>query len=128
MSKIDTVKIQSNKFWVDLGTKNIHEVSISNRSTIDTTVDFALGPNTLINTLSDTGCVYFVKDVVVPVNSTLVLNQEWLLKTFSAGMTIYTNSITLGVLTRTEMSNPRFLVRTGDSNPAEALDLIILRK
>jgi hypothetical protein len=128
MSKIDTVKIQSNKTWVDLGTKNIEEITISNRGTVDTVVDFALGPNSLVNTSSDTSCVYFLKDIEMPLNATLVLNERWLFKTFSAGMTIYTNSTTLGVLTRTEMSNPRFLIRTGDTDPAEAVDLIILRK
>jgi hypothetical protein len=128
MSKIDTVKIQSNKTWVDLGTKNIQEITISNRSTIDTVIDFALGPDSLVNTIGDTGCVYFLKEIDMPINTTLVLNEEWFFKTFSAGMTIYTNTVTLGVLARTEMSNPRFLIRTGDTNPAEAVDLIILRK
>lgn len=127
MSKIDTVKISSNKSWVDLGTKNIQELTISNRGAVDATVDLAVGPNTLINTLGDTGCVYFIKDVEIPIGATLVLKEDWFFKTFSAGMTIYTNSVTLGVLTQTEMSNPRFLVRTGDSVPM-TVDLIILRK
>jgi hypothetical protein len=128
MSKIDVVQIASQKGWVDLGSKNIKELTACNNSTVGTTIDFAIGPNTLINTSGDTGCVYFVKDLKLPVGTTLIFDEEWILNTFSAGMTIYNNSVTAGVLTRTIISNPRFLVRTGDNNVEEAADLIILRK
>ena len=128
MSKIDTVKIQSNKTWVDLGTKNIEELTIVNRSTVDTTIDIAVGPGSLKSGTADTGCVYFLKDVKMPIGATLVLDQKWFFKTFSAGMTIFTNSVTNGVLVQSAMAIPRFLIRTGDSDAAEAVDLIILRK
>tara|TARA_R100000329_G_scaffold58281_1_gene52645 strand:- start:879 stop:1265 length:387 start_codon:yes stop_codon:yes gene_type:complete len=128
MSKIDTVKIQSNKTWVMLGSKNIQELTIVNRSTVATTIDFAIGPASLRNNTTDDGCVYFLKDLKIPLGASLVLDQQWFFKTFSAGMTIFTNSVSNGILTQTEMAIPQFLIRTGDADAAEAVDLIILRK
>ena len=128
MSKIDTVRIQSEKKWVDLGKKNIEELSISNFGNVDSIMDIALGPSSLINGYDDAGCIYFMKSTTIPVGATLVLDNDWLLKTFSGGMTIYTNTASLGILTRTEMNDPRFLIRTDDSYGGQFIDCIILRK
>jgi|21_taG_2_1085346.scaffolds.fasta_scaffold02621_7 hypothetical protein len=128
MSKIDTVRIQSEKKWVDLGTKNIEELSISNFGDVDSIMDLVIGPNSLVNGTSDTGCIYFLKATKIPIGATLVLDNDWLLKAFSGGMTIYTNTSSLGVLTRTKMNKPRFLIRTDDSYGGQKLDCIILRK
>lgn len=128
MSKIDTVRIQSEKKWVDLGKKNIEELSISNFGNVDSIMDLALGPSSLVHGVGDTGCIYFMKSTIIPIGATLVLDNDWLLKTFSGGMTIYTNTSALGILTRTQMNDPRFLIRTDNSYGGQFIDCIILRK
>ena len=128
-SKIDTVTIDTHRLWVNIGEKNIKELNVSNTGGVQCTFDLALGPNSLAGQgSSDTGAIYFLQNVVIPVAATLVLDQQWFENVFSAGMTIYTNSISSGQMTRTAMANPRFLVRCGEDNPAEEVNLIILRK
>ena len=127
-SKIDTVTIDTHRLWVIIGQKNIKELNICNTGGVKCTFDLALGPNSLAGTgPGDTGAIYFLKDLVIPAATTLVLDEQWFENVFSAGMTIYTNSISSGQLTRTAMSSPRFLVRCG-SDPDEEVNLIILRK
>lgn len=127
MAKIDTVTIDSQRLWVDIKKNNIQEISICNSGGVEVNFDFALGPTARANSGSDTDCVYFLKDVVIPVNTTLVLDQAWLRSTFSGGKKIFTNTVSAGKTVRTEMSNPTYLVRTGDSNISEAVDIVILR-
>ena len=64
----------------------------------------------------------------IPVNSTLLLDEQWLANTFSSGMVLYTNVVNAGTLTKTLMSNPTFLVRTSDDNENDSVDIIILRR
>tara|TARA_R100000808_G_C2153147_1_gene163085 strand:+ start:3439 stop:3831 length:393 start_codon:yes stop_codon:yes gene_type:complete len=127
--KIDTVTIDTHRLWVNIGQKNIKELSISNTGGVQCTFDLVLGPNSLAGQgASDTGAIYFLQNMVIPVAATLVLDEQWFENVFSAGMTIYTNSISSGQLTRTAMSDPRFLVRCGEASAAEEVALIILRK
>ena len=127
-SKIDTVTIDTHRNWVNIGQKNIKELSVCNTGGVQCTFDLALGPNHLAGQgASDTGAIYFLQNIVIPIAATLVLDEQWFENVFSAGMTIYTNSISSGQLTRTAMSSPRFLVRCG-SDPDEEVNLIILRK
>lgn len=129
MSKIDTVTINSQRSWVDIDSKNVKEISICNSGGTIVKFDFALGPNTLANQgASDTGAVYYLKDIQIPVNSTLLLDEQWLANTFSSGMVLYTNVVNAGTLTKTLMSNPTFLVRTSDDNENDSVDIIILRR
>ena len=43
-------------------------------------------------------------------------------------MTIFTNAVSGGKTTRSQMTNPTFLVRLGDTSADEAVDMIILRR
>tara|TARA_R110002153_G_scaffold238910_2_gene393311 strand:- start:362 stop:751 length:390 start_codon:yes stop_codon:yes gene_type:complete len=129
MSKIDIVTINTDRTWVNLESKNIKQISICNTSaSVTSYVDFALGPASLKGQAnSDTGAAYYLNNVAVPMGSTLVLDEEWLYNSFSAGQTLFVNSISQGSLTRTEIVKPIFLIRLGN-NQNEAVDLIILRR
>ena len=127
MAKVDLVTIDSQRVWVDINRNNIQEISISNSGGVEVNFDFALGPSTLAGFGSDAGAVYFLKDVVIPINTTLVLDEEWLKSTFSSGKKIFINSVSGGKAVRTEMTNPTYLVRTGDTDINEAVDIVILR-
>jgi len=128
MSKIDIVTINTDRTWVNLEPKNIKQISICNTSaTVTSYVDFALGPASLKNQSGDTGAAYYLNNAAIPRGSTLVLDEELLYNSFSAGQSLFINSISGGGLTRTEIVRPVFLVRLGD-NPNEAVDLIILRR
>lgn len=128
MSKLDTVTISSGKLWNSLENRNIKQVTISNTGTVEVNFDFGIGPSELANTgPGDTGFVYLLKDVIIPLGSTLVLQEDFMFNAFNSGQTIFTNTIVAGKLTRTEMTNPVFLCRTGvDVN--ESVDLFILRR
>jgi len=128
MSKIDTVTIDTARTWVDVTGINIKEMTVCNTGGVTTNFDFAIGPSSLANGGSDTGCVYFLKDVKIPVNTTLVLDEDFINNTFSSGMTIFTNAVSGGKTTRSQMTNPTFLVRLGDTSADEAVDMIILRR
>lgn len=129
MSKIDIVTIDTDRTWVNLEPKNIKQISICNTSaTVTSYVDFALGPASLKNQSgTDTGAAYYLNNAAIPIGSTLVLDEEWLYNSFSAGQDLFINSVASGGLTRTEIVKPVFLIRLGD-NQNEAVDLIILRR
>jgi len=127
MAKVDTVLIASQRLWVDINKNNIQEISIANAGAVKVNFDFALGPSTLADGGDDTGAIYFLKDIVIPVNTTLVLDEQWLKSTFSSGKKIFTNTVVAGKAVRTEMTNPTYLVRTGDVDLNERVNIIILR-
>lgn len=129
MSKIDIVTINTDRTWVNLEPKNIKQISICNTSaSVTSYVDFALGPASLKGqSSSDTGAAYYLNNAAIPRGSTLVLDEELLYSSFSAGQSLFINSISAGGLTRTEIVRPVFLIRLGD-NQNEAVDLIILRR
>ena len=129
MSKIDIVTIDTDRTWVNLEPKNIKQISICNTSaSVTSYVDFALGPASLKGqSNSDTGAAYYLNNAAIPRGSTLVLDEELLYNSFSAGQSLFINSISAGGLIRTEIVRPVFLIRLGD-NQNEAVDLIILRR
>jgi hypothetical protein len=128
MSKIDTVTIEQARIWVDIDPINVKEITVCNTGGVTTNFDFAVGPSSKAGGGNDDGCVYFLKDVKILINSTLVLDEDFMSNTFSSGMTIFTNAISGGKTTRTQMTSPTFLVRLGDTSADEAVDMIILRR
>ena len=128
MAKIDLVTIDSQRTWVDLGKEQIFEISAANTGAVDVYLDFAIGPDTLVNTGSDTNAIYFIQDVNIPPGATLILDSQFLSKTITVGQNLYLNTVSAGKRTRTELIDPTYLIRTGDTNINEAVDIIVVRK
>tara|TARA_R110002012_G_scaffold276218_1_gene463127 strand:- start:1973 stop:2359 length:387 start_codon:yes stop_codon:yes gene_type:complete len=128
MSKIDVIKINSQNKWTDIGIKNCKEITLCNTGTVVASFSFAVGPSSLANGTSDTNAYYYIKTIKIPINATLVLDEQWLSNVSVSGMTLFNNSITDGVSGRSEApATTSLLVRTGASAD-ENIDMIILRR
>tara|TARA_R110002012_G_scaffold288276_2_gene480927 strand:+ start:2588 stop:2974 length:387 start_codon:yes stop_codon:yes gene_type:complete len=128
MSKIDVIRINSENKWINIGTKNCKEITLCNTGSVVASFSFAIGPSTLANGTADTNAYYYIKTIKVPVNATLLLDEQWFANISVSGMTLFTNSITDGVGVRSgAAATTTLLVRTGVS-ASEIIDMIILRR
>ena len=128
MSKIDVIRINSENKWINIGTKNCKEITLCNTGSVVASFSFAIGPSTLANGTADTNAYYYIKTIKVPVNATLLLDEQWFANISVSGMTLFTNSITDGVGVRSgAAATTTLLVRTGAS-ASEIIDMIILRR
>tara|TARA_R100000734_G_C3269015_1_gene65468 strand:+ start:192 stop:578 length:387 start_codon:yes stop_codon:yes gene_type:complete len=128
MSKIDVIRINSENKWINIGTKNCKEITLCNTGSVVASFSFAIGPSTLANGTADTNAYYYIKTIKVPVNATLLLDEQWFSSVSASGMTLFTNSVTDGVGIRSGApATTTLLVRSGTS-ASEIIDMIILRR